>query len=357
MRFGATFPWEKQLYCRNSKKEMDGPHGAHRYAFARKRMMTPTIEDLRAIAREATGLELVSARRFPTGNCHYVYDAILADGRAAVLRIAKPENRPCLVGAVHWSKILKPLGLPLPQILHARLEAGCTPYPYLVLERLSGDDLGHVYSQMTAPQKQKLARQLAAMQKIVGSLPEGSGFGFQSDPATPPPHATWGEAAERSIERSARWIAEAGVVDGRRVDVLRAAARRMKPYFDTIRPRPFLDDITTKNVLIQDGNLSGIVDVDQICYGDHVAHVGLTRMAQMSEGLDLDYIEYLCDALSLDDAQRRALDFYTAESCLCFLGEQGQSFNQDAPAVADPGAVARLERIFDEMVARIGIGT
>jgi Ser/Thr protein kinase RdoA (MazF antagonist) len=316
-------------------------------------MTTPTLNDLRAIAREVIGSELVSAKRFATGNCHYVFDAALADGRAVVLRIAKPENRSLLAGAVHWSGILKPMGFPLPEILHARLEAGCTPYPYLVLERLPGTDLGEVYSRLSSREKKTLADRLASMQKIVGSLPEGAGFGFQSDPGIPPPFASWGEAIDRGIERSALWIEQARVVDGARVEVLRAAARRMKEYFDTIRPRPFLDDITTKNVLIDQGKLCGIVDVDEICYGDRVAHLGLTRMALMSESLDLSYIEYWCEALSLDDMQRRALDFYTAESCLCFLGEQGQRFNRDEAQPVRREAVARLERIFDGLVTGI----
>lgn len=166
-------------------------------------MATPTLDELRAIAWEAMGSELVSAKRFTTGNCHYVFDAALADGRAVVLRIAKPENRPYLVGAVHWSGILKPMGFPLPEILHARLEAGCTPYPYLVLERLPGTDLGEVYSRLSAGEKKTLADRLASLQKMVGSLPEGAGFGFQSDPAVPPPRASWGEAFDRGIERSA----------------------------------------------------------------------------------------------------------------------------------------------------------
>jgi len=30
----------------------------------------------------------------------------------------------------------------------------------------------------------------------------------------------------------------------------------------------FLDDLTTKNVIVQDGVLQGVVDFDHVCYGD-----------------------------------------------------------------------------------------
>jgi aminoglycoside phosphotransferase (APT) family kinase protein len=314
---------------------------------------TPTSDDLRAIVREALGLELLSAARFPTGLCHYVYDAVLADGRSVVLRLAKPQNQHYLAGAVHWSGVLASIGLPLPKLLHAQLTPGQTPYPYIVLERLPGNDLGEVYPHLSAKQKQTLARTLAAMQDSVGKLPEAAGFGFQTDPQRPPPFPTWADAVEAGIQRSQRWIEQAGVVDGRRAQSLRDAAHRLASYFREIPPKPFLDDITTKNVLIHDGQLTGIVDVDMMCFGDRVAHLGLTRMALLAREFSTDYIDYWCDALRLGEIQRRALEFYTAESCLSFLGEQGQSFNQEKPSPVDRAQVTRLEKTFDELLARL----
>ena len=44
-------------------------------------------------------------------------------------------------------------------------------------------------------------------------------------------------------------------------------ATRFERYFAQIRPTPFLDDTTTKNVIVHEGKLSGIVDVDWICFG------------------------------------------------------------------------------------------
>lgn len=41
-------------------------------------------------------------------------------------------------------------------------------------------------------------------------------------------------------------------------------------YTSEVKPTPFLDDTTTKNVIINDGKLSGIVDVDYVNFGDHL---------------------------------------------------------------------------------------
>jgi len=310
----------------------------------------PTRRDLRAIVREAFGLDLASARRFRTGLCHFVYDAVLANKRRVVLRIAKPENRHYLIGAAHWSATLRPLGIPLPEPLHIQLTPGCTAFPYMVLERLPGKDLGEVYLSLSQAQKRVLAYRLATIQETVGRLPEAGGFGYQTDSRKAPEHRTWSDVIEAGIQRSERWIAEAGVVDARRVVRLRRAADRFTDYFHQVRPRPFLDDITTKNVIIERGKLAGIVDVDMVCYGDLLVHLGLTRMSLLSRGLSTDYIDYWCEALRLSEIELRALDFYTAESCLCFLGEQGRAFNRVRAATVKRAQIRRLEAIFDRLL-------
>jgi aminoglycoside phosphotransferase (APT) family kinase protein len=311
---------------------------------------SPTRRDLCAIVREAFGLGLVSARRFRTGLCHYVYDAVLTDGRQIVLRIAKPENAHYLVGAVYWSAILKPLGVPLPELLHVGIKPGRVAFPYIVLQRLPGKDLGEVYSGLSRLQKRTLAHRLAAIQHTVGKMPEGEGFGYQSDPRKAPQHRTWSDAVEASIQRSERWIVEVGAVDGRRCARLRRAADRFGAYFSRVRPRPFLGDITTKNVLVERGKLVGIVDVDEVCFGDWLAHLGLTRMALLARKLPTDYVDFWCEALQLNEIELQALDFYTAESCLCFLGEQGRAFNQVRAATIKRSEIRRLEAIFDRLL-------
>lgn len=298
-------------------------------------------------------MELVSASRFPTGLCHYVYDAVLGDGRRVVLRIAKRENVHLLRGAIYWYAQLAPLGVQMPAVFHACLSPRCTPYPYVVLEHLQGNDLGEMYLAMTGTQRHALAYTLASLQKQIGRLPEGEGFGFQSDPETPPPYRTWAEAVEAGISRSEQWIIQAGLVDPRYVERVRIAARLLTRHFRNIRPQAFLGDITTKNVLVYDGRLTGIVDVDEVCFGDRVAHLGLTRMSLLGQDLPTDYIDYWCDALQLNEEQRSALDFYTAEACLCFLGEQGHQFNQERAPSINWAEIEHLQTTLDGLLARL----
>ncbi len=94
----------------------------------------PSEADAAAIARRVTGHEPANLRRFATGLAHWVYDVRLADGSAVVVRLGTADQRGDFLGAMHWSRTLRPLTVPLPQLLaHGDYRA----QPYVVLERLA----------------------------------------------------------------------------------------------------------------------------------------------------------------------------------------------------------------------------
>jgi hypothetical protein len=116
-----------------------------------------------------------------------------------------------------------------------------------------------------------------------------------------------------------------------------------------VRPRPFLDDTTVKNVLVHEGRFRGIVDVDELGFGDSLLVIGLTRTALLSRGLDCDYTDSWCEALALTEEQHEVVRFYTALYGVVFLSEQGEAFNR-ARAEPDLEQCARLEQLVAEQL-------
>ena len=53
---------------------------------------------------------------------------------------------------------------------------------------------------------------------------------------------------------------------------------RSSARLDAIEPICFLDDLTTKNVIVHDGVLRGVVDFDVVCYGDPMYWLALTQV-------------------------------------------------------------------------------
>ncbi len=313
-------------------------------------MLAPSPEDAIRTVRESLHLGVSAVSRFPTGLSHYVYDVATEDGRRIVVRMARADTRDALAGGVYWHERLRAVGVPLPALLYHNLgHEGA--FPVMILERLPGHDLGLAYPHLAPAQKRTLAHAIASIQSRVATLPPAHGFGFARSYDDPTLHASWLDVVLAELERSRQRIASVGAVDASRVDRVSARVQAIAPYLRAIEPRAFLDDTTTKNVLIHDGALSGIVDTDYVCFGDPLFTVALTRMALLAHHHDTDYIDYWCERLRLTPPQRHALDVYTAVFCVGFLSEIGQQFNQSEAPHVDPVYQRHLETIVQRLLA------
>jgi hypothetical protein len=311
----------------------------------------PNEDDAARIVRRVLDEPVLSVNRFPTGACHFVYDVVTESGRNVVARISWPENRHFLAGAIYWYSFLKPKGLPLATIISYDLEAVLSPFPHMILERLAGEDLGVVYPQLSRAEKKALANEITRLQELTGSLPLGGGFGFVESYESDSFHPTWMDVLHSLLDRSRSRIQAVGIMDVRQVDRVAQKLDNHQSYFAQIAPRCFLDDITTRNVIVHEGKLSGLVDVDFVCFGDNLLTTALTQMSLINTRADLDYIDYWCEAANVTEQQREVLVFYTALFCVDFMGELGQQFNKDRPESFDRERVRWLNDALDQLLS------
>jgi hypothetical protein len=310
----------------------------------------PCERDAETVVRRVLGVSVRSVTRFPTGICHYVYDIVADDGRRVVVRLAGPGTRDILSGGVYWHSRLRAVGAPLPALLDWRDDPD-DDISYMLLERLPSHDLCFAYADITLSNKRALAAEIVAVQRRVATLPSASGFGFARSYADQALRPTWLDVVLADLERSRRRIAEADLVDAHHVDRVHDRVDAIAAYLLAVEPLPFLDDTTTKNVLIHHGSLSGIVDTDCVCFGDPLFALALTTMALLAGGHDTDYTDAWRALLDLRPEQACALDVYTAVFCANFLSELGQQFNRDEPAPVDAAYQQRLEDILDQLLA------
>ncbi|GAC1384659.1 MAG: hypothetical protein NVSMB42_02980 [Herpetosiphon sp.] len=310
----------------------------------------PTPDDARALVRRVLQRDVRSIRRFPTGLCHYVYDIVTTDDRTVVARLALGANRALIAAAIGWSQRLRPLGVPLPTLLHGDAEPTAGQFPSLLLERLPGTDLGNVYPQLSSAQLAAIADEVMGVQKQVASLPLAGGYGYMLSYDEAPQGRSWEAAVEAMLQRSHTRIMAAGAVPVEVVERVATRVARFRPYWNTVEPRPFLDDVTTKNVLVHHGRFSGIVDVDMVCCGDSLLPVALTRMSLLNSGYATDYTDHWAAALRLNDEQRRIVQFYTALCCVDFLAEIGQRFNGEEDVVIDEHQIRKLIALLDRLL-------
>ena len=150
---------------------------------------------------------------------------------------------------------------------------------------------------------------------------------------------------EANLARSRRRIEFADLFEAALVDVVQAAVASHRDQIDRIGPTPFLHDTTTKNVIIApDGNLSGIVDVDDLCFGDPRYPAALTFAVLLSYGGPTEYVSaWLRHARASDDWTFR---LYVVLFVLDLMSEHGHNFNGNE-RLSSLEARASLQRAFE----------
>ncbi|GAB5389423.1 MAG: hypothetical protein Alpg2KO_23910 [Alphaproteobacteria bacterium] len=302
----------------------------------------PGPKDAAQITAELTGQAVSSIRRFKTGNANFVYHATLADGSAVVTRMTRPDLRPVADAAAGWNRRLRELGVPLPDLLVSDLDG---PFPTLLLEHLPGTDLGACVGQMTTGQLDKLIEQLIQMHRLVHDLPTAGRFGFAAC-ADQAPHASWFAVLDALVTRINPALSA-------EKSELHTALIKLEGQISQIQPTPFLHDTTTKNVLIgQDGRLVGIVDVDDLCWGDPRFVIALTHVGMaLADGPD-DYADkWLHRAGYADDAPYR---LSIALHALAIKGEILANSNQNGlDNAANPKEIDCLTRLFQHSLSTL----
>jgi len=297
------------------------------------------------IAGHAFGWVAATARRFTTGMAFFVYE-VTCGAHQAVVRIGLPEQASVLQHGLWLSAQLKPLGVPLPEILGHGEHAG---FPYVSMTRLPGTDLGHVLHALSNAQLRHIAGAVADAQVATARLGRGTGFGYAST-AEEAPHASWTDVVRAHIERSRGRIAANGLFPTTVLDPVDRMMSGFAARLDAIEPMPFLHDTTTKNVIVSpDGYLAGIVDVDDLCYGDRRYPAALTAAALLNSGGPIDYVRaWLAHA---GEAWDGLFAFYVATFLLDFMSEHGMRFNGNEVASLAQDR-EKLARLFQEAVSR-----
>lgn len=289
-------------------------------------------EDIvRRLCAEYNLPEPESITRCATGIANYVYIARCA-GTKYVVRLN--ENKNAYRETVHWLEKLNDAGVPVPQIIG---QGRCCGLEYLILTYIEGDDLGKVYSALNPENKREIARQVAAYQKMTAKIR-----------VDVPNDWSWRAFIQYMLDRATFRISRNGFFNQERVERLRQQADRLNAYFDSVRPVAYLDDISSKNLLIHNGRVSGIIDVDWIGTGDVLTFAALTKMALVSLDYDCDYAEYLIEELQPDESQRQALLFYTLMYCVDFMGERGMSFG-DKTIPVDDSVIRKYNAVYDTL--------
>jgi Ser/Thr protein kinase RdoA (MazF antagonist) len=243
----------------------------------------------RAVAQSMLREPILSASRIPFGNVNFVFD-ITAESGSYVLRMTTPEWKKAYVDAIALQKILIPLGVPVASFIENDVAGEHSPYPALLMHKLSGTDLVNVYRDLPIYEKLALADNVAAIHRMTGALPLGRGYGFAAAGADAP-YASWAAFLHVRWDACMLQTREVGALSAELAREATAAARAAISAIGHIPSTPFIWDMADRNLMIDQGGLTGIVDVDNLCYGDPLYTVSLASAVFDKEAWDTTYVD------------------------------------------------------------------
>lgn len=299
-----------------------------------------------ALASAATGHRPVQAKRFGTGSHHYVFEVSFGTRVPVVVRLNTEQGMAAMIGASKLSRLLRPLGVPLPEIIAEDLRL---PFPHLVLQRLSGTDLRFIVGTLSESRLGAIAKEVARAQAIAAGIGSAGRYGYAVE-AADAPRERWSEVLQDNLDRSRTRMTAAGLFDLGPANAVAALVARLTAELDRQPAVPFLHDTTTKNVIATpEGEFSGIVDVDDLCFGDprYVAALTLASLIVLRSST------YYVDAwMKLADfADDKVFRLYVALFLVDFMSEHGQAFNgNQRPSSTEERQ--RLRQFFAESLQR-----
>jgi len=308
--------------------------------------LTPTPTLAATVAEMTMGRVPTNVRRFRMGVAHYVFEVEFADGSSVVVRAGTPERRSGLADGVHLNTLLRLLGVPLPKVLATGTDL---PLPWVVLERLPGTDLGEVIDSLSDQQLGAIAKSVAQAQAVTARLGAVKRYGYAAKPEDAP-KAVWSAVLEANLARSRARILTAGLFGSEPVETVAELIAYRRVELDARPAIAFLHDTTTRNVIVAPtGSLSGIVDVDDLCFGDPRYAPALTLVALLASGRPATYVDAWMRASGYQDD--RIFRLYVALFLVDFMSEHGQRFNgNERPSTS--AARATLLQAFTQVVSQ-----
>jgi aminoglycoside phosphotransferase len=286
-------------------------------------------KDAIVIFENNTKRSVVQIERCSVGIANYVFIVSTANEKF-VLRCSKDEN--AYKDTVYWLNRLSVCEIPIPIVLS---EGKYKDYSYLILSYIRGDDIGNVYCKLNDSEKKQIAKEVVKIQRKVSRLDIHEDMEW-----------TWNCFVDKMLNRAEKRIKRKNYFDFNKIYIIKKLQQEIQEYLDKVPIAPYLDDISTKNLLIYEGNVSGIIDIDWMGFGDMLTFVALTRVSLLNMDLDTKYIDYLLDEIRPNTIEYKAFIFYCLIYCVDFMGEKGMQF-LDKTIPVNENIIERLNDIFD----------
>ena len=272
-------------------------------------------------------ISLTGTKRFTVGQDNYVFQLNTVK-ESFVIRLGHDSYEE----SINLLNLVSSTGVTVPKPMFS---GECGGFNYMICSYINGKDIGLIYNELTDSEKKTIAKEVVEIQSKVSkiSLP------YQCD------MVGW---VYHMLDRARYRIKANGFFDTSKVDEVEKMVPLFGDYFKNLQPVVYLDDISTKNLMINNGHVAGIVDIDWLGYGDPLTFVALTNIALLDMQYDTDYVDFLLNEMGACVIGRKVFILYSLLYCVDFMGERGSTFN-DKTIEVNESIINKLNRIYDHL--------
>ncbi|PJE77246.1 hypothetical protein COV05_00130, partial [Candidatus Uhrbacteria bacterium CG10_big_fil_rev_8_21_14_0_10_48_16] len=274
-----------------------------------------------------------SIERMKTGICNEVF-AFKVEGESYILRMNNDISQ--MRGSSLFTPKLAALDIQVPRIIADEYNIEKEGYGYQIQERLPGTDLGNVIQDLAEDQLKKIAKEIASIFKKLSTLPTDGSYGLVLD-ENGAKFSSWKEWVYDDLDSAERHARSTGFISEIRdlIEQVRAVVQEYEEYFFSVPSTTYYGDIAGKNVLIEKGTFTGLVDLDALAYGDPLEAVGRIYTSWHGTEYGKIYSDAVMDELELTKEQRDIVRMYALFHRFAWMCENGVAFNANTSGIID----------------------
>ncbi len=282
--------------------------------------------------------------RMTTGICNEVYLIKLKD-KSVIVRMNEQDR--FLKGSSKNIPTFKSKDIKVPDILFEDYSKKTIPYGYQIMSVIEGEDLGAVIQNLNPKQLKSIAQEVSSILIKLSDLPTNGKFGW-IDNSDSELVNSWFEVMQIMYHKMVDRNEKTGVVASELLNLSSSLITKHKEYFNKVPSKYVYDDLNGKNVMIKDGKFNGLVDLDQIMYGDFLEPVGRIKACWPgTEEYGKIYTNAVIKCLNLSNEQQEMVTVYAVLNRINWLSEIGIQFNQNTSTNIDAKRVDENKRVIE----------
>lgn len=289
-------------------------------------------------------------KHITVGICNEVYNVGLED-KEIIIRLSYYDK--FLMGSHDHIPKLKALGIKVPDILLEDYSRTEVPLAYQIQTKLEGQDLIHVIEALTDDQLKKLAKEIANIFNKTKTIIVSDKFGLIWGGGEIEVSDTWTERMRLWIDDSIERGKKTGIIDASMSQIAEKLYTTYKSYFDSIEPVAYFGDISSKNVMINNGVFSGLVDLDGLTQGDPLEAIGRIKLSWLGTHYGEIYTNAVMNEMGLNDEQRKLVTMYALLNQISWTCENGIQYNQNTKSIVDREKEYRDKKIIKSLASEL----